>query len=326
MRYRTLGRTGIEVSELIFGCGNVGGLLIRGEPDQMLAAMRRALAAGINWFDTAAAYGNGKSEESLGWLLRQVDESPHVSTKVRLDTGRLDDIPGQIEKSVTQSLTRLGRDQVDLLQFHNPVAAETDGRAVAEREVLRDGGIADCLERMRDQGLARFIGLTALGEAECCRRVIDSGRFDAAQVYYNLLNPSAAGAMPPRWTGQNFTAVMESCRAQNAGIIAIRVFAAGIIATEVRHGRESVLTADTDVASEERKARAVFGALGAEYGTRAQTAIRFVLANRDVSGVNIGLADPSQLEEALPAAELGPLPVDALARLDELYQTDFESV
>ena len=62
MRYRRLGRTEIEVSELVFGCGNVGGLLIRGAPDDMRKAVRRALDAGINWFDTAAAYGDGVSE------------------------------------------------------------------------------------------------------------------------------------------------------------------------------------------------------------------------------------------------------------------------
>ena len=94
MRYRRLGRTGIEVSELVFGCGNVGGLLIRGAPDDMRAAVRRALDAGVNWFDTAAAYGNGVSEQSLGRMLNEIDDTPYVSTKLRLDTDRLDDARG----------------------------------------------------------------------------------------------------------------------------------------------------------------------------------------------------------------------------------------
>lgn len=323
MKYRTLGRTGLEVSELIFGCGNVGGLLIRGAPDEMRAAVRRALDAGINWFDTAAAYGDGKSEESLGWLLEEVDESPYVSTKIRLESDRLDDIPGQIERSVENSLTRLRRDQVDLLQFHNPIATEAGGRAVPERDVLRDGGIVDCLERLRDKGMTRFIGLTALGETECCRRVIDGGRFDVAQIYYNMLNPSAGRAMPAGWTGQDFGSLITTCNARSMGVIAIRILAAGVLAAE-DHGRVSILTSDTDVETEERKARAVFDALGSGCGTRAQAAIRFALSNPEVTAANIGLADLSQLDEALPAVDLGSLPADALERLDRLYGTDFK--
>ena len=100
--------------------------------------------------------------------------------------------------------------------------------------------------------------------------------------------------------------------------------AAGILASDVRHGRESMLTTDTDVASEERKTRAAFAALGDGHGTRAQAAIRFVMSNPDVAAANIGIAEPAQLDESLPAVELGPLPEDALARLDALYDSDFD--
>ncbi len=325
MRYRRLGRTEIEVSELVFGCGNVGGLLIRGAPDDMRKAVRRALDAGINWFDTAAAYGDGVSEQSLGLLLEEIEEAPHVSTKLRLDIERLDDAGGEIERLMADSLGRLRRGSVDLVQLHNPIAAETGGRgAIAETELTRPGGVIDGLERIRDQGLTRFIGMTGLGEGESCRRIAETGRFDTAQVYYNMLNPSAARAMPPRWTGQDFSALLEACRARDMGVIAIRIMAAGILASDVRHGRESMLTTDTDVASEERKTRAAFAALGDGHGTRAQAAIRFVMSNPDVAAANIGIAEPAQLDESLPAVELGPLPEDALARLDALYDSDFD--
>jgi L-galactose dehydrogenase/L-glyceraldehyde 3-phosphate reductase len=323
MRTRVLGRTGLGVSELIFGCGDVGGLLVRGEPAEMERAVARAIAAGCNWFDTASAYGGGKSEESLGRILPGMAAKPHVSTKVRLDLTRLDDLAGEIERSVEASLKRLRRTSVDLLQFHNAVARETGGRAIAEREVLKSGGVADALYRVREQGAARFVGFTALGEAPACRRVIDSGRFDAAQIYYNMLNPSAAHAMPAAWTGQDFAEIMSACRAQKMGVIAIRVLGAGILATDVRHGREVMLTSDTAVAEEERKTAAVFRALGSAHGSRAQIAIRFVLANADVSAVNVGFASAVQLEEALGAFERGPLPKEALDTLDALYRNDF---
>jgi len=323
MRYRTFGRTGLQVSELVFGGGWVGGVLIHQDDATKLSTLRRAMEAGINWIDTAPSYGKTQSEQALGWLLKEIDTKPYLSTKVLLDTARLDDIQGQVERSMHESLQRLGRGSVDVLLLHNPIEPAVAGNAVTADHVLRSGGAADALERMREQKLTRYIGFTALGDAASCRRVIDSGRFDAAQVYYNLLNPSAARAMPARWTGHDFSGLIASCKAQGTAVMAIRVFAAGVLATEVRHGREVIVTRATDVPTEERRARAVFAALGGAYGTRAQAALRFVLANPDVSCAIIGLAEHAHLEEALAGAALGPLPRQALEALEQVYATDF---
>ena len=73
MKYRRFGRTGLEVSEIAFGCGRTGGILIDADDATRRKAVRRALDLGVNWFDTAPQYGNGKSEEALGWLLGEVD-------------------------------------------------------------------------------------------------------------------------------------------------------------------------------------------------------------------------------------------------------------
>jgi len=323
MRYRTFGRTGLEVSELVFGGGWVGGVLIHQDDATKLATLRRAMQAGINWIDTAPSYGKGQSEQALGWLLKEIDAKPHVSTKVLLDTGRLDDIPGQIERSVQDSLKRMNRDSVDLLQLHNPIEAAASGNAITVDHVLRDGGVAEALQRCRDQGLTRYIGITALGEAASCRQVIGSGRFDSAQIYYNMLNPSAARLMPAGWSGHDFGGLIEACKAQNMAMMAIRVFAAGVLATDARHGREVMLTRATDVPTEERRARAALAALGPAYGTPAQAALRFVLANPDLSCAIIGLAEPAHLEEALAAQDKGPLPPAALDLLDHVYTTNF---
>lgn len=319
MRYRIFGRTGIRVSEVVFGGGWVGGVLIHQDDATKLATLRRAMEAGINWVDTAPMYGKGQSEQALGWLLKELHTQPHLSTKVFLDTARLDDIPGQVERSVHDSLQRLRRDSVDVLLLHNPI--EPGG--VTPDHVLRAGGAADALVRMREQGLTRYIGFTALGDASACRRIVDSGRFDAAQVYYNLLNPSAGRAMPPQWTGQDFGGLIAACKSQGTAVMAIRVFAAGVLASDARHGREVVITQAADVASEERRARAVVDALGERYGTRAQTALRFVLTNPDVSCAIVGLAEPAHLEEALAGEALGPLPQDAVEALERVYAHGF---
>ena len=85
MQYRRFGRTGLDVSALTFGGGWVGGLLIDSDQDTSNAALEYALAAGINWVDTAPMYGAGESERALGWLLEELDERPYVSTKVLVD-------------------------------------------------------------------------------------------------------------------------------------------------------------------------------------------------------------------------------------------------
>lgn len=315
MKKRRFGRTGLQVSEVAIGAGYVGGLLILADDDTRRRVLRRALDAGINWIDTAPLYGQGRSEEALGWLLAEVEDKPYVSTKVRVDFGK-PDLPGQVERSMQESLKRLKRDSVDLLQLHNAIDASNLGQVL--------GGVLEGLERMRAQKLTRFVGLTALGEAPAIVRALDSGRFDSAQVYYNLLNPSAARAMPRGWTGHDFSGVCAACKRHDVAMMNIRVFASGVLAADERHGREVVLTEDSDLEVEAKRARAAFAALGGGHGTRAQTALRFALANPDLACIVIGLAEPSHLEEAIAAQARGPLPAEAIAKLEAVYANGFQ--
>jgi len=326
MKHRTFGRSGIKVSEVIFGAGAVGGILVHKDDATKREAIRRALAGGINWFDTAAQYGNGRSEEALGRLLPEAGATPYLSTKFNLDVENLKDIPAEIEERLMASLARLKRSSVDLLQLHNRIGSKPGGRVMTVEQILGRNGVADGLDRLREKGLIRHMGMTALGEAASVCEVIGSGRFDSAQVYYNLLNPSAGRSMPKAWTGQNLGGIIEACRANNVAVMAIRIFAAGVIATDERTGRESVLITDTSVAGDERKTKAVFDAIGTGHGTRAQIALRFVLSNPDVSCAVIGSAELHHIDEALQAAEMGPLPAHLLARLDALYESDFGRV
>ena len=103
----------------------------------------------------------------------------------------------------------------------------------------------------------------------------------------------------------------------------IRVFAAGVLASDQRHGREVVIARDADLQTEAKRAAAVFSALGDEYGSRAQTALRFVLSNPDISCAIFGLAEFAHLQEALAAAAMGPLSHNAFASIDEVYSSNF---
>jgi aryl-alcohol dehydrogenase-like predicted oxidoreductase len=321
MKYRNFGKTGLKISEVVFGAGFVGGILIDADDDTRRQALRTALDAGVNWIDTAPMYGNGKSEEALGWLLPEIDDQPTLSTKVSLQTDNLDDIQGQVEASMAQSLRRLNRSSVDVLQLHNPILPDASDRAVSVDDILRKDGAADALQRMQDQGLTKHIGITALGDHTSCREIITSGRFASAQVYYNMINPSAALQPGHDVPGHDFSGIIDDCVAHGVAIMAIRIFAAGVLATDIRHGREIVVTENSEIADEEARARKALEALGltdaglTPYGTRAQTALRFVLANDDISGAVFGLAELSHLDEILAAAELGPLPGDALNKL-----------
>jgi D-threo-aldose 1-dehydrogenase len=315
MRYRTFGRTGLQVSELVFGGGWVGGILIHQDAETRHAAIERALDAGINWIDTAPSYGDGESERALGWLLQDVADRPYLSTKVRLDLSRLDDITGQVKQSIEESLSRLRCDSVELLQLHNPIGPQTADQLIGIDQVLGEDGVADALDRMRELGLTRFTGITAIGDTGACREVIASGRFDSAQVYYNILNPS---------DGHDFRGLIAACKDNGVAVMNIRVLAAGVLATDQRHGREIPMMPQAAIPTEEVRARAVWRRLDERYGTRAQTAIRFALANSRIDCVVVGLAELSHLEEALAAAEIGPLPDEALSELREVYERGFE--
>ena len=300
--------------------GQIPSKQIHADDDTKLRALRRGLEGGMNWIDTAPSYGDGQSEEALGWLLQEVDAKPYVSTKVGLDLSRVD-LSGQIESSLERSLKRLGRDSVDLFQLHNPIGSETAEHTIGVQQVLGAGGVAATFERLRDQGLFRFFGITALGDPVALREVIASGRFDSAQIYYNLLNPSAGQDVPAAWSEPNFAGALAACREHGVATMNIRVLAAGVIATDTRHGREMPIVQGFDMAAEEARVRAVFDRLGNRYGTRAQTAIRFALANPDLSCVIVGFAEIGHIEEALAGAAMGPLPEEALAALREVYAT-----
>src|SRR5262249_42559576 len=121
MNYRTLGRTGLRVSALGFGCGNVGGLMVRGAPADRERAVARALELGINYFDTAPSYGQGLSEQNLGLTLKALKVTPQVGTKFNLSESDLRDVPAAIARSLETSLRRLGLERVDLLQCHERI-------------------------------------------------------------------------------------------------------------------------------------------------------------------------------------------------------------
>jgi aryl-alcohol dehydrogenase-like predicted oxidoreductase len=322
MEKRRLGRAGLSVSVLTFGCGAVGGLMTRGSAADQERAVARALQAGINHFDTAPGYGNGASEQNLGRVLAGLKPDVIVSTKVRLaadDRGRIADA---VAASLEASLKRLGRDHVDLFQFHNAIGARHDGATFGVDEVL--GEIAPALARMRQQGKTRHIGFTAIGETEALHRLIASRAFDAAQVPYNALNPSAGAALPKSYPAQDYGALLDRAKEADIGTIGIRVLAGGALSGhEQRHPLglavvEPIGSGASYAADAERARRLSPMVHEGHAASLTEMALRFAIAHPALSTTEIGLATIAQLDDALRAIEKGPLPPPALARLAEL--------
>ena len=163
MQLRTFGRTGMQLSVLGFGCGAVGGFMVRGDPAEQERTVARALAAGVNYFDTAVQYGNGESEKNLGRVLQKLKPANiAVGTKVRLPPADYGRIADAVTASLEGSLARLRLERVDIFHLHNSITETGGGPALGVRQVLDE--VVPAFERLRQQGKIRFLGLTAVGD------------------------------------------------------------------------------------------------------------------------------------------------------------------
>lgn len=324
MQTRTLGRTGATLSLLGFGCGAVGGIMVRGAPADQERAVARALEAGINYFDTAVAYGNGASETNLGRVLKSLKPTIFLSTKFTIRPEDQGNIASAVARSLEASLKRLGRDHVDLLQLHNRIARSGDDRPLDSQMVLDQ--VVPALQRLREQGKLRFFGITALGDTAALHKVAGSRAFDTAQIVYNLLNPSAAAALPADFPAQDFAGLMTRAHAAGMGTIGIRALAGGALSgSEERHpiGMASVAPIASgadyriDVQAAQRFAPLVREGHAASL---AEAALRFIIAEPALTTMLIGLSTLEQLEAAIAAVEKGPLPRPVLDRLPDLWR------
>ena len=328
MQYRMLGNTGLRVSEIGFGCGNVGGLMVRGSHDQQISAVRHALDLGINYFDTARAYGEGQSETNLGRVLDEIGEEVILSTKIRLESDALQDIAAATASEVEQGLARLGRGSVDLIQLHTRLVEKREpGRfAMTPDEVLGPGGVIEAFKRLRDQGRVGFFGFTGLGEVEAIHALVDSGEFHSFQAYYNLLNPSAGQAAPEGFSALDYRRIIDRAAAGGMGVVVIRVLAAGVLSAVPESGGGSSrepLSAGSDY--ERDVARAHKLSFLKDHGLESlpRAAIRFAFMKPEVSTVLVGFSNNAQIDEAAACSGAGPLPEAAMAALREVWDRDF---
>jgi aryl-alcohol dehydrogenase-like predicted oxidoreductase len=331
MKYRMLGKTGLKVSEIGFGCGNIGGLMVRAPFEERLAAVRLAMELGINYFDTAAQYGNGQSEKNLGEVLTAIKPKIIVATKFAINREDLTDIRGAVRRSLEASLKRLNRDSVDIFQLHTPVAGDQSSgmRNIGLQQVLGSGGVADALDQLRSEGLIRFMGFTGLGETTALHQILKSRRFDLCQAYCNLLNPTAAVPVPAGFSSQDFERLILEAVLNNMGVAAIRVLAGGALGGEVsRTGYAapsvgSALTSGGEYGMDQKRTAKLSFLLKGDVKNLSQAGIRFVLGQPGVSVALVGFSNLAQIEESAACSTGGPLPESDLPQLEKVWAGNF---
>ncbi|MGI8988921.1 MAG: aldo/keto reductase [Bryobacteraceae bacterium] len=219
---RILGRTGVQVSVLAFGCGSR--FLMYREEDKALEAVQRALDMGITYLDTAFSYGQGLSETRVGKVMATRRKEVFLATKMQERNGE------KVQAIIEASLKRLQTDQLDLIHIH-----ELKGEDDLARIEAKDG-ILNTLLRLRDQKVTKFIGITCHNDPTVLKTALERHDFDCVQMALNAAlsgmkvgkNPAGATAMVinPEMKMSFETVALPVARKKNMGIIAMKVFAA----------------------------------------------------------------------------------------------------
>lgn len=335
MKYRTVGNTGLSISEVGFGTGGTAGLMINGSHEEQLRAVERAIELGINYFDESPDYGDGVSESNLGRILTELGVRPVITTKVEVRNEDLDDIAGHVERSVEASLKRLGVDYVDFVQIHNgPVASKPNlqGRAyniLWIEDYLRPGGAIEGLQRIVREGKTRFVGFICRGnDGPQVRQLIDTGEFQLINLVYTLINPSAGMPLPRGLQiDADFGDVISYAHSKGVGTAVYSPLAGGVLTDNMVSGGEPhplsgaarrAASIDRRRAGAGRGAAFRFLSVPGRY-TLAQAAARFILMNPGVTTVLGGFSDVAQLEEAVAAVDLDPLSEESMARIEMVW-------
>jgi aryl-alcohol dehydrogenase-like predicted oxidoreductase len=207
MKYRTLGRTGLKVSEIGFGAWGIGRSMWKGSQDEeSLRALHAAIETGVNFIDTALVYGNGHSEKLIGKILKETNERLYVATKVPPKNfkwpargGLAEAFPADhISRCAEQSLANLGVDCLDLLQLH-----------VWSPDWFREDQWYSALCELREAGKIRYFGVSINDhEPESALELVLSEKIDTVQVIFNIFDQSPKDHL------------FSACAKTNVGVIA----------------------------------------------------------------------------------------------------------
>ena len=330
MKYRRLGRTGLSVSEVGFGGAGIGHVWGETTDEECLKAVRRAVDAGINFFDTSPMYGGGRSEENLGRGLEGVRDRVYVASKVRLQTeGDLADMSGAVRRSVERSLRRLRTDRIDVLQIHHQLGPEGGQYLAAVGPPPRYAfrltrqaamSLGEAMQQMVQAGKVRFLGITAWdGHPDVVESLLSSGVFHTVQILYNMLNQTAASEPPADFDDVDQGLSLPVAQRNDIGVIGIRAHAAGALVERP----DRVVAPHSEVARDFTRSRRLAYFKKARFCTLSQVALRFCLDHPAIATVVPGFKNLAELEDSLACSDLPPLDYEDVAELERLYRGAF---
>ena len=308
MRKRTLGRTGIEVSEIGYGAWGIGGKMwLGGTDDESTLALRRSFELGLNFIDTALVYGDGHSEQLVGQI---APANVYIATKVppknrlwpaRPGIGIKDVFPyDHIIRSTEESLRNLKRDSIDLQQLH-----------VWNPEWIDDDDWRRAFEDLKKSGKVRFVGVSINDhQPDSALDIIETGLIDSVQVIYNIFDQSPERSLFP------------SAMARDIGVIARVPLDEGSLTGKIDERttfppgdfRNEYFKHDRKKQVREHVER-LCADLGPREGSLPEVALRFCLSHPAVSSVIPGMRSRRHAESNCAASDQGPLPEETLALL-----------
>lgn len=311
MFYRTLGRTGLRISEVGFGAWGIGRAnWIGAEDDESLRALNRAIDLGCNFIDTALGYGGGHSERLVGQVVRSRSETVYVATKIPPKNGLWPARPGipssetfpadHIIACTEQSLTNLGLDTIDVQQFH-----------VWSDEWIGEGDWLEAVRKLKEQGKIRCFGISINDhEPANALKLIETGVVDTVQVIYNMFDQSPEDELLP------------ACERHNVGVI-VRVALdegglTGRITPESTFPegdfRNHYFAGDRKKEVYERVQR-IAADLGIGLDGMPEAALRFVLSHPAVSTVIPGMRSVRNVERNMAVGDGKGLPPEQAAKV-----------
>ncbi len=312
MKNRKLGKTGLDVSEIGFGAWAIGGGWGPQDDADSIAALNRAIDVGLNFIDTAAGYGDGRSERLIGQVLKKRKEKVWVATKTPPTPGEWPPSPYDnvderypekyLRENVEQRLKNLGVDVIDVLQLHTWTRAWNKNPRPFE-----------VLKKLQSEGKIRYIGVsTPEPDQDCVNDLMRGGYVDTVQLIYNIFEQDVAAELLP---------LALEC---NVGIIVRVVFDEGVLTgkytvdSKFPEGdfRNRYFAGDRL----ERAVRRVdkIKELIADTGmTMPEVALKFALAHPAVSTVIPGIRNVRQAEADIAAADSKPLPNDLVVKLHD---------
>lgn len=311
MHYRTMGKTGLKVSEIGYGAWGIGNTGWKGaRDDESIQALNRAIDLGLNFIDTALGYGDGHSERLIGQVLRERQETIYVATKIPPKNYQWPAQPGvpahetypadHVIACTEQSLQNLGVDTIDLQQFH-----------VWSDEWVGEGDWLDAVQKLKEQGKIRHFGISVNDhQPNNALKLIKTGVVDTVQVIYNIFEQSPEDELLPL------------CQEHNVGVI-VRVALdegglTGTITPETTFPegdfRNGYFGGDRKREVFERVNR-IAADLGIGLDKMAETALRYVLSHPAVSTVIPGMRSMRNVERNMPVGDGKGLPAEQVEKL-----------